>query len=99
MTQPGGGAASIDPTTFRSRLFLDQARRPQLGNSTVSITWMTPFDWNTFWIVTFDTLPLESQMLSVLPLASTVSQSPSTVLILAWPPAFLAASMRSLALM
>jgi hypothetical protein len=36
----------------------------QLGSSTVSITWMTPFDWNTFWIVTLEALPLASQMVS-----------------------------------
>src|SRR5262249_40140167 len=26
----------------------------QLGSSTLSITWITPFDWNTFWIVTLE---------------------------------------------
>ena len=45
----------------------------------MSITWMTPFDWNTFWIVTLDVLPLLSQIVSALPLLSTVSSSPSTV--------------------
>src|SRR5215467_11060857 len=25
-----------------------------LGRSTLSTTWITPFDWNTFWIVTLE---------------------------------------------
>src|SRR5262249_26105614 len=71
--------------------------RDQLGSSTLSTTWITPFDWNTFWIVTLEAPPLASQIVSVLALASTVSSSPSTVLSLARPPLFLAASIRSLA--
>src|SRR5258708_20885759 len=35
--------------------------RGQLGSSTVSTTWITPFHWNTFWMVTRGALPLESQ--------------------------------------
>src|SRR5215468_3494097 len=68
-----------------------------LGRSTLSTTWITPFDWNTFWIVTLEALPLASQIVSALPLASTVSSSPSTVFSLARPPSFLAASIRSFA--
>ena len=45
-----------------------QREARQLGISTVSITWMTPFDWNTFWMVTREALPLLSQMVSVLAL-------------------------------
>src|SRR4030095_10408073 len=72
------------------------AERDQpLGSSTVSTTWITPFDWNTFWIVTLEALPLASQIVSALPLASTVSSSPSTVLSLARPPSLRAASIRS----
>src|SRR3954453_14366229 len=72
-------------------------RNQLLGSSTLSTTWITPFDWNTFWIVTLEAPPLASQIVSVLFLASTVSSSPSTVLSLARPPFFLAASIRSFA--
>src|SRR5262249_34619261 len=57
---------------------------------------MTPFDWNTFWIVTREALPLASRMVSAWPLNSTVSSSPSTVLNLALPPPLLDASHKSL---
>jgi hypothetical protein len=74
----------------------DRPTEDQLGISTLSITWMTPFDWNTFWIETLEALPLESRMVSTCPLNSTVSSSPSTVLNLALPPPLLDASHRSL---
>src|SRR5262249_56986029 len=69
----------------------------QLGSSTASTTWITPFDWNTFWIVTLEALPLASQIVSVLPLLSTQILPPSTVLSSALPPCFFATSIRSLA--
>src|SRR5262245_39030410 len=71
--------------------------RDQLGSSTLSITWITPFDWNTFWIVTLEALPLGSKIMSVLPLLSTVIFSPSTVVNSAVPPLRFAASIKSLA--
>jgi hypothetical protein len=58
MMQPVGGTASIDPNVFPIKRAPDATRfasRPQPGSSTVSITWMTPSDWKTFWIVTFET--------------------------------------------
>src|SRR5262249_9065616 len=49
------------------------------GISTVSTTWMTPFDWCTLEIDTIDLSPLAS-MIQILPSAClTVSSSPSTV--------------------
>src|SRR5438105_1843765 len=41
-------------------------RNQLLGSSTLSTTWITPFDWNTFWMVTFEAPPLASQIVSVL---------------------------------
>ena len=33
---------------------------PNYGINTVSMTWMTPFDWYTFGIVTVETFPFSS---------------------------------------
>src|SRR5262245_57239578 len=49
------------------------------GSSTVSTTWMTPFDWLTFEIVTIDWPPLASMIQTLLPSCLTVSSSPSAV--------------------
>jgi hypothetical protein len=47
-----------------------RARDQDAGNSTVSTTWITPFDWLTFEIVTVE----------VPPLASTIQTLPSGLL-------------------
>src|ERR1700750_3043890 len=54
--------------------------RQDAGKSTVSTTWMTPFDWCTLEIETIERSPLES-MIQILPSACfTVCSSPSAVL-------------------
>src|SRR4051812_15782542 len=50
------------------------------GISTVSTTWITPFDWLTFEIVTIDLPPLASTIQTLPPSCFTVSCSPSAVL-------------------
>src|SRR5258706_15081158 len=50
------------------------------GIRTVSTTWITPFDWLTFGIVTVEEPPLASTIVTVPPDFLTVSSSPSTVL-------------------
>jgi hypothetical protein len=45
----------------------------------VFTTWITPFDWLTFGIVTSDTPPFESTIDTRPPEFWTVSRSPSTV--------------------
>src|SRR6185437_10516618 len=50
------------------------------GIRTVSTTWITPFDWLTFGIVTVDESPLASMIITLSPDRFTVRSSPSTVL-------------------
>src|SRR3954470_2742898 len=50
------------------------------GISTVSTTWMTPFDWLTLGIVTVEEFPLESMIITLPSDFLMVSCSPSTVL-------------------
>src|SRR5476651_1461443 len=50
------------------------------GIRTVSITWITPFDWLTFAIVTVEEPPLASTIITLSPDLFTVSSSPSTSL-------------------
>src|SRR6266568_4928424 len=57
-----------------------EARRYDAGISTVSTTWITPFDWLTFEIVTIEVPPLASMIQTLLPSCFTVSSSPSAVL-------------------
>src|SRR6202035_769132 len=68
----------------RSRVLLGtrsgQARRQDAGISTVSTTWITPFDWLTLEIVTIEVPPLASTIQTLPSWCFTVSSSPSTVL-------------------
>src|ERR1700761_2752776 len=57
----------------------DQARGCYDGISTVSTTWITPFDWLTFGIVTVEEPPLASMIITVSPERLTGSSSPWTV--------------------
>src|SRR5665213_1071485 len=72
------------------------ARRQKLhrhiGSSTVSMTWITPFDCITLAMVTCATSPLASVMVSLPgPASLTMRSSPATVLSLAMPsPALMA---------
>src|SRR6185503_7457103 len=50
------------------------------GSSTVSTTWITPFDWLTFEIVTVEEPPLASMIMTLPSDFLTVSSSPSAVL-------------------
>src|SRR6476659_5340756 len=50
------------------------------GISTVSTTWITPFDWLTFEIVTIEVPPLASTIQTLPSWCFTVSSSPSAVL-------------------
>src|SRR5713101_4345694 len=50
------------------------------GIRTVSTTWITPFDWLTFGIVTAEEPPLASTIITLSPDFLTISSSPSTVL-------------------
>jgi hypothetical protein len=51
----------------------------QFGNSTLSMTWITPLLWYTFAIVTLAALPLLSVTVTSLPIVLNVSVSPCTV--------------------
>src|SRR3954467_2401355 len=66
LTPPGRGRAGADCY--------------DAGIRTVSTTWMTPFDWLTFEIVTIEVPPLASTIQILLPSCFTVSCSPSAVL-------------------
>src|SRR5450755_4370920 len=56
-------------------------RIPQdAGSSTVSITWMTPFDWLTLEMVTIEESPLASMIMTWPPARLTIRSSPWTVL-------------------
>src|SRR5262245_13799744 len=78
-----GKASRVTPARLPSRILfwgwsghgVDQ----DAGSSTVSTTWMTPFDWLTFEIVTIDWPPLASMIQTLPPSCLTVSCSPSAV--------------------
>jgi hypothetical protein len=52
---------------------------PYFGSTTVSTTWMTPFDWNTFACVTVDMPPFSSFSTTSLPCIMAQSVPPLTV--------------------
>ncbi len=71
----------------RQRLRVRRARNTSIGMlaqeagiSTVSTTWITPFDWLTLAMVTVDVPPLASVSVTLPSLFEMVSVSPSTVL-------------------
>src|SRR6267142_1284861 len=80
----GHKKASRDTPARRSRILLGtgsgHASSYDAGIRTVSTTWITPFDWLTFGIVTVEEPPLASTIVTVPPDFLTVSSSPSTVL-------------------
>src|SRR6188508_2948674 len=77
---------------------LDWGKPDQLGSRTELTTWMTPFDCSTSVMVTEDTPPLASVIVS-LPAEGevTVISPPATVLNFAWPPPSLTAFIRFVA--
>src|SRR4029078_13683594 len=50
------------------------------GSSTVSTTWLTPFEWFAFEIVAVEGPPLASMIMALPSAVLTVSSSPSAVL-------------------
>src|SRR3974390_3134670 len=72
----------VAPARGRASCWEPGAGRPGRyeGIRTVSTTWITPFDWLTFAMVTVEESPLESMIITVLPDRLTVSCSPWTVL-------------------
>src|SRR5262245_20122334 len=61
-------------------------RRGQFGSTTVSTTWIKPFDWNQLAIVIRETSPLSSATTMSSPCMRAVSDCPSAVLSFACPP-------------
>src|SRR5260370_35750117 len=73
-------ASRVAPARGRASCWgLNQDKRGYDGIRTVSTTWITPFDWLTFGIVTVEESPLESMIITVVPDRLTVSSSPWTV--------------------
>src|SRR5262245_52182110 len=78
----------------------DPGSRHHIGSSTVSITWMTPFDCSTSAIVTVATLPLASVTESLPGPACLIQMSPpAAVLSLAVPSPSLIAFINEAAVM
>src|SRR3984957_8372529 len=75
-------ASRVAPARGRASCWgpIQDRRGQDAGISTVSITWITPFDWLTLEIVTIEVPPLASTIQILPSWCLTVSSSPSAVL-------------------